>query len=132
MHETVCALLITATTMALQSSSPSSWVDVWQGELEGLPSVVLTLATDGGQLQGTLVLNGISSNDGNPRIAVHEAHVLLRPALHGSYLSFAVKRQRGSGTTMDFTVEQSSANSAKIHCLNCGDEAPIVAITKQD
>ena len=57
MHETVCALLITATTMALQSSSPSSWVDVWQGELEGLPSVVLTLATDGGQLQGTLVLN---------------------------------------------------------------------------
>jgi hypothetical protein len=43
-----------------------------------------------------------------------------------------VKRQRGSGTTVDFTVEQTSNNSAKIHCLNCGDDAPVVEITRKD
>jgi len=132
MQETLCALIIATTAVAVQSSNPSNWVGVWQGELDGLPSVVLTLATDSGQLQGTLVLNGINNNDGKPHIAVREAHVLLHPVLNGSSLSFEVKRQRGSGTSMDFTVEQTSGNSARIHCLNCGDNTPTVEITKQD
>lgn len=132
MQETLCAFLIATTTIAIQSSTPSNWTGVWQGELDGLPSVVLTLATDSGQLQGTLVLNGINNNSGSSHISVREAHVLLHPALNGNSLSFAVKRQRGAGTTMEFTVEQTSGNSAKIHCLNCGDDAPIVEITKQD
>jgi hypothetical protein len=118
MQETLCALLVAATTVAIQSSSPSDWIGVWQGELDGQPSIVLTLAMDEGTLQGTLVLNGINNNGGSPHIAVHEAHVLLHPSLHGSSLSFAVKRQRGSGTTMDFSAKQTSNHSAKIHCLN--------------
>ena len=132
MQHTLCALLMAATTMTLQSSGPSEWVGVWQGELDGLPSVVLTLATDNGKLEGTLVLNGINSSDGTPRIAVHEAHVILHPALNGSSLSFAVKRQRGSGSTMEFTAEQNSGNSAKLRCLNCGEDSPVVEITRQD
>lgn len=131
MQQTLCAFLIAATTMAVQSSNPSNWVGVWQGELEGLPSVILTLATDDGSLQGTLVLNGINGEGGTPHIAVRETHVLLHPKLNGMTLSFEVKGYRGgSGTTMDFTVEQTSSRSAIIHCLNCGEDAPAVEITK--
>jgi hypothetical protein len=132
MQENLCALLIAATTLAVQSSSPSNWVGVWQGELEGLPSVILTLATDDGSLQGTLVLNGISGEGGTPHISVRETHVLLHPKLSGMALSFEVKGLRGSSRIMDFTVEQTSSSRAAIHCLNCGDNAPVVEITKAD
>ena len=133
MQQTLCAFLIAATTMAVQSSTPSNWVGVWQGELEGLPSIILTLATDDGSLQATLVLNGINGEGGTPHIAVRETHVLLHPKLSGMTLSFEVKGHRGgSSTTMDFTVEQTSSRSATIHCLNCGEDAPAVEITKAD
>ena len=61
MHETICALLIAATTLAAQSTNPSDWIGVWQGELDSLPSVTLTLAEDTGTLEGTLVLNIITA-----------------------------------------------------------------------
>ena len=132
MQETFCALLIAATSVAAQSSSSSNWVGVWQGELDGIPSIVLTLATDGGTLQGTLVLNGINNEGGKPHIAVRETHALLHPTMSGKTLTFTVKGVRPSRTTMDFTVDQTSDTTAKIHCLNCGADAPIVDITKLD
>jgi hypothetical protein len=133
MHETLCALLIsTACVAAVQSSASADWIGVWQGELDGQPSVILTLAADGGMLEGTLVLNGISRDGGAPRVAVREAHVLLHPQVNGTTLSFEVKHLRGSATSADFTVEMSSSGNAKIHCLNCGDNAPVIEIAKQD
>ena len=65
MQETFCALFIAATTLAAQSTSPSDWAGVWQGELDGQPSVVLTLARDNGTLEGTLVLNVINAMAAN-------------------------------------------------------------------
>ena len=132
MQETLCAFLIAATTISIQSSTPSDWVGVWQTELDGQPSTILTLADDDGTLQGTLVLNGISLDGGVAHVAVRETHFLLHPALTGTTLSFEVKRLRGSATTMNFSVEKTSKRAAKIHCLNCGGDAPIVEITKQD
>ena len=125
MHETLCALFLsTAILAATQSSGPSDWVGVWQAELDGQPSTILTLATDDGSLQGTLVLNGISREGGEPHIAVQETHVLLHPTLNGKTLSFAVKGIRRSNSTMKFTVEQSSSSTAQIHCLDCGERCP--------
>jgi hypothetical protein len=130
MQETLCALLIAAATV--QSSSPFDWIGVWQAEIDGQPNVVLTLAADSGSIAGTLVLNGISRDGGQPHIAVREAHVLLHPTLSGMTLSFEVRGIRGSGRMMSFTVEETSNERAKIHCLNCGADAPVVEITKQD
>jgi hypothetical protein len=132
MHETLCALLIATTTIAAQSSTPSDFVGVWQAELDGQPSTILTLAADDGTLQGTLVLNGISRDGGSPHVAVRETHALLHPVLNGTKLSFALKGVRGSSTTMNFIVELTAHEQAKLHCLNCGDDAPTVEITKQD
>jgi len=132
MHETLCALLIATTTVAIQSSNPSDWVGVWQGELDGQPSVVLTLARDNGALEGTLVLNIISRDGGQPHIIAHEPHTLMQLHLEGARLSFHLKRIDGSSRPMDFNVELTSHEHAKIHCLNCGDKAPNVEITKQD
>jgi hypothetical protein len=33
---------------------------------------------------------------------------------------------------MNFTVIVATRSKATIHCLNCGDDAPVVEITKED
>lgn len=132
MQETLCALLIAATTIAAQSSSSSNWVGVWQGELDGQPSVVLTLAQDNGALEGTLVLNIISRDDGHAHIIAHEPHTLIQPRVDRARLSFRLKRIDGSAAPIDFTAELTAHDHAKIHCLNCGDDAPTVEMIKQD
>ncbi|HTM17639.1 MAG TPA: hypothetical protein VL135_12070, partial [Terracidiphilus sp.] len=77
-------------------------------------------------------LNGINNESGQARIAVREPHVLLHTKVDGDSLSFEVKRLRGSITPMDFSVELTAHDHAKIRCLNCGDDAPNVEISKHD
>src|SRR5690242_893399 len=86
------ALIIAGLPATAQDSVDAGWIGVWQGELDGLPSAILTLAKDDGKLDGTLVLNGISRSGGTPHIAVREAHVLMHPKLNGNTLSFDLKR----------------------------------------
>ena len=128
----VCVGMIALCSAASQSDTEAGWVGVWQGELDGQPSVSLTLAEDTGTLEGTLVLNGISRDGGQPHIAVREAHVLVRPRVDGHTLSFQLKRLTPSSPMMNFTVIVATRSKATIHCLNCGDDAPVVEITKED
>ncbi|MGA9583991.1 MAG: hypothetical protein WBQ95_01620 [Terracidiphilus sp.] len=128
----VCAVVLTLCSAAAQSDSDASWVGVWQGELDGQPSVILTLAEDTGALEGTLVLNGISRDGGKAHIAVRESHVLVHRLLEGPTLSFQVKRLDASSPSMDFTVTLKTGGNATIHCLNCGRDAPVVEIRKED
>ena len=128
----VCVGVIVLCSAAAQSDSDSGWVGVWQGELSGQPSVILTLAEDTGALEGTLVLNIISREDGRARVVAREPHVLVRPSLDGRTLSFQLKRLDPSSPTMDFTVTLAAKGTAKIHCMNCGEDAPVVEITRED
>ena len=132
MHDTLCALFMsTALLAATQSNNPSDWVGVWEGELDGQPSVTLTLAQDNGALEGTLVLNIIARDGGQARIVAHEPHTLMEPHVEGLTLSFQLRRIDETSGPMRFHVQMTSREKATIHCLNCGD-APVVEISKQD
>ena len=124
------AFVVFATTTALPNTNPSDWIGVWQGDLDGQPGVVLTLAEDNGSLDGTLVLNVVSRDGGQPHIIAHEPHTLVQPRLDGARLSFRVKRMDGSSAPTEFTAELTSPDHARIHCLNCGDDAPTVEMTR--
>ena len=128
----VCVGMIMMCCAAAQSNSGSGWVGVWQGELDGQPSVILTLAEDTGALEGTLVLNIIKREGGQAHIVAHEPHVLVHPMIDGSRLSFQLKRLNPSSPMMDFTVTLTAQRSARIHCLTCGNDAPEVEMTKED
>ena len=132
MANALCVWIAGAAMAHAQDAVRTSWLGVWQAQLDGLPSLILTLAEDTGSLEGTLVLNGINTDVGGPHIAVHEVHVLVHLRQSGMTLSFAVKGDRGSNTVMRFTIEQTSDSTAKIHCLDCGADAPVVEITKLD
>jgi len=92
--------------------------------------VTLTLAEDSGELAGTVVLNIISREGGQPHVIGLEPHVLVRPHVENNKLSFELRRIDKSSEPMNFTVVRSSDDKARIHCLNCGVEAPIVDLVK--
>jgi hypothetical protein len=126
----VCLLFTSAGIAAAQGDSDAAWIGVWLAELDGQPSVTLTLAKDTGALDGTIVLNIITRQDGQPHVIASEPHVLIHPRLESSTLSFGLKKIDGSGDLMNFTVALDAEGKAKIHCLNCGVDAPVVELAK--
>ena len=128
----VCVMMLAASLAAAQSDQDAGWVGTWRAEFGGQPSALLTLATDNGPLEGTLVLNGISRDGGQPHIAVRETHVLMHPRLEGRTLSFQVRRMDDSSPLMKFAVDLTAQGKARIHCLNCGNETPVVELVKED
>lgn len=127
-----CILLVSASAVSAQSKDPMAWAGVWQGQLDGQPSVTLTLAEDTGELGGTVVLNIINRDGGQPHVVAREAHVLVRPRLEADKLSFELMRLNKSEAPMNFTVVFMSEGRAQIHCLNCGENAPIVDLVKEN
>jgi hypothetical protein len=119
-----------ATVAFAQSSGDAAWIGVWQGTLDGQPSVTLTLAKDTGELDGTIVLNIISREGGQPHVVAMEPHVLLHPHLVSDNLSFQLKRLNPTSDPMNFTVALTLDGKARIHCLNCGPDAPTVDLVK--
>jgi hypothetical protein len=117
-------------TCAAAAESPfnAQWDGVWQGQLDGQPSVTLTLAEDTGELGGTLVLNVVEKENGQARVAATEPHVLVHPRIEGNLLSFGVKKP--DGDLINFTVVLTPEGKARIHCTNCGAEAPVVDMTR--
>jgi hypothetical protein len=128
----VCAAIaLLAHAAAAQASANSAWTGVWQGQLDGQPSVTLTLAEDGGALGGTLVLDLIErQQDGPARVVAIDPHVLLRTHADGNRLSFEVMRRNDSGPPMRFTVALDSGAKAHLHCQNCGPDAPIAELVR--
>jgi hypothetical protein len=110
------------------SASSEKWLGVWQGELNGQPSVVLTLADDVGELGGTVVLNIIQNDNGQAREVAKEPHVLMNPRVDGEILAFQFRKLDGG--LLDFTVKLTAADKAKIHCSNCGADAPIADLVR--
>ncbi len=124
----LCAAILFAAASQSQSVNRANWLGVWQGESDGHPSAVLTLADDTGELGGTLVLNRLKNEGGQARIVAVEPHVLLNPRSDGDGMAFQCRKPDGG--VLSFSVRLIAANKATIHCLNCGPDAPTVEIVR--
>jgi hypothetical protein len=125
------AALLLACAAAAQAPATATWKGVWQGELDGQPSVILTLADDSGSLGGTVVFNAIErQTQGPPRVASIQPHLLLDPQAKGDTLSFQIMRPDHSETPLKFTVMLDGNDKAHIHCLNCGPDAPVAGLVR--
>lgn len=115
-----------------ENSSYSQFVGIWHADLDGQPTGTLTLATDTGELGGTVVLDMVSDRSGTPRVIASEPHVLMNPRVSGNTLSFQVKMKRPDGAILvpTFTVTLTSLGKAGIHCVTCGAKAPVAELTK--
>lgn len=125
--------LTAACTLALaQSANHDNWIGIWQADTDGLSTGTLTLAADTGQIGGTIVLDMVSRDGGQPHIMESEPHVLINPRLANDRLSFQVKMKRPSGSivTASFEVRRIASDKATIHCESCGPDAPVVPLMR--
>jgi hypothetical protein len=112
-----------------QAAGNAAWVGVWQGELDGQPSVTLTLAEDTGELGGTVVLNMVSREGGSPHVIGSESHVLLHPRIDGRTLSFQAKQSRNN-RELQVAVTITADGKAQLRCLNCGVDSPATELVR--
>ena len=98
------------------------WTGVWQGNLDGVPAVTLTLANDAGEANGTIVFHAIKNENGHAYSFSTEPHTLIHPRIEGNILSFQVIRGNGSAEVLNMSVELGKDGNVQFTCSNCGPE----------
>ncbi len=133
MRSVITTLAISMLALAAVAAEPAGktgWIGVWHAELDGQPGTTLTLADDTGELGGTLVMNMVSREGGQPHVIATDPHVLVAPRLNGNTLAFSVKRIHRTDEPAQFTVVLTGDGKAEIHCLTCGSDAPVVELVR--
>ena len=143
------SLLVAATLMAASNSTAQTapaaaesidkpfihpkWSGVWQGTLDGVPAVTLTLADDAGEANGTIVFHAIKNENGHAFSFSTEPHTLIQPRVNGidgNTISFQVRRGNGSSEILNMAVELRKDGNVKFACSNCGPEGTKADLTR--
>jgi hypothetical protein len=125
---TIAAMLSTAANAQTAAQSIDKpfihpvWTGVWQGNLDGVPAVILTLANDAGEANGTIVFHAIKNENGHAYSFSTEPHTLIHPRVDGNMISFQVKRGNGSSEILNMSVELNKDGNVQFTCSNCGPE----------
>lgn len=122
--------MLALASAAAQPAGVTDWIGVWHAELDGQPGTTLTLADDTGELGGTLVMNMVSREGGQPHVIATDPHVLIAPRVNGDTLTFSVKRMHRTDQPAQFSVVLVGDGKAKAHCLTCGADAPVVELVR--
>lgn len=123
------ALAISAAAAAGQSRPDAAWVGVWQAELDGQVSVVITLGNDPGAVGGTIVFNVVAKKDGPAYILGRDAHVMTNTRLAGDDLAFEVFRH-SDGRDLHLTMHRNADDTAELECTECGSPKVTLARIK--
>jgi hypothetical protein len=129
----IAATLAAASSAVAQTAAQSidkpfvhpKWTGVWQGALDGVPAVTLTLADDAGEANGTIVFHAIKNDHGHAYAFSTEPHTLIHPRIEGAdgnTISFQVKRGNGSTEILNMSVELGEDGNVHFACSNCGAE----------
>jgi hypothetical protein len=126
----IAAMLVIASSAIAQTAAQSidkpfvhpRWTGVWQGTLDGVPSVTLTLADDAGEANGTIVFHAIKNDHGHAYSFSTEPHTLIQPRVEGNAISFQVKRGNGSDEILNMRVELGEDGNIRFACSNCGPQ----------
>jgi hypothetical protein len=117
---TVTALLLLLGIAWAGNPAPRSLAGTWQGELDEVPAVTLTLrAVPPGEVAGMVVFYMIQ----NGVVAGEDKHLLIQPRLEGRRLSFRV-----IPPDIRFEVTFESDNAAVMKRL--GDDPLVVRLKK--
>jgi len=138
-----CAItaLLAASSAIAQTTAQSidkplvhpKWTGVWQGTLDGVPSVTLTLADDAGEPNGTIVFHAIKNDHGHAYSFSTEPHTLIQPRFSGTdgnTISFQVKRGNGFAEILNMVVTLGEDGVIQFKCSNCGPDGTKAALAR--
>jgi hypothetical protein len=116
-----CALIALACGVQAATAGQESWVGVWQAKVENKPGMTLTLASDTGELGGTIVFEAFDRMES--RLVARDPHTLMHAHLDGKVLSFQVNGCCGKSGIFNMTAEFTTEGKLRIRCANCGSDA---------
>ncbi len=111
--------LIFAQAVAEPQKANERWIGMWQGQLDGQPGVILTLAERNGQLDGTVVFN-IVIRQPQPHVVASEPLMLQSTIVDGGTLHFRVRAFKNR-PDLQYDLKANEDGTAHLKCLNCGD-----------
>lgn len=131
-----------AISVGQSKGSAHEWVGVWNVTDPAKAGGVVTIADDGGSLQGTITFN-VKDRETDKRIAI-EVRSLVNPHVEGNAVVFQVRgilkpHLRGE-TDVDTAkdtelaqvrLEPAGAGKAMMVCANCGSSEPIAMAKEQ-
>ena len=110
MKSRALALIAGLATAPLAAESPI--VGTWQGKLDGVPAVTLTVKEDGPAWSGTIIFYKILDDGSGPKVTGQDTSVLINPKLEGNVLSFQVKDSNEA--LIGFQMELTGSNEAEL------------------
>ena len=96
-------LVLIAALAGGSTAAESPLAGTWEGKMDGVPAVTLTLKEAGGALSGTIVFYKIVDDGSGPKVAGKDTAVLVNPKQEGKVLSFQVKGPNDA--LIDFQME---------------------------
>lgn len=108
--------------VAAQPTDAKQWVGVWRGDLEGQPGVIVTLGSDAGDIEGTIVFNVVARDGGEAHVIGHDAHVMTHIQANDGAIQFQVIRH-SDGRDMHLTLRLKEDGAAQLECGDCGGPA---------
>ena len=121
--------LIAASTSA---ASDSAIAGTWQGKMDGLPMITLTVQDNDGKLSGTVTFYRIVDDGSGPRVDGKNNSEMVNPKLEGKSFSFQIKNSNGGMDT--FKMELTGKNEARMSGITTtsnGSDSPEIKLVRQ-
>ena len=101
--------------VAVPAGSPID--GTWQGKMNNLPVVTLSVKDDGGKLSGTITFYKVIDDGSGPTVAGKDTLDLVNPKLEGKTFTFEVKTPSGEMRKMVFQITGENEGSLKVHAV---------------
>lgn len=100
-------VIITVALLGGLAAAESPLDGTWQGKMDGVPAVAVTVKDNGGKLSGTVTFYRIVNDGSGPRAEGKNTSDLVNPKLEGKTLSFQVRNPNNelSSFQMELTAE---------------------------
>ena len=106
-------LILIAALASGPLAAESPIVGTWQGKMDGVPAVTLTVKEEGPGWTGTIVFYRLVDEGSGPQVAGKDTRILVDPKLEGKVLSFQVKDQNDNAL-IGFQFELTGADEGEL------------------
>ena len=126
----LCVAALAVTQNSKTGSVKSSFAGTWEGRMNDLPGIDLTV-TDGGKIGGTITFYLQQRTDNGPwHVTDKFTTALLAPRMEGQTMTFEVLHFRSHGSSelgpnVKFRLEMTGANDLLLHKLDDPSTPPM-------
>jgi len=134
MHTLLAVMLLAVALLAgiAAAENDSPIAGTWQGKMEDVPVVTLTLKDDHGTLSGAMISYKIVNDGSGPQVAGKSSTDMISPKLDGKIFSYQVKDSNGD--LVSYQMELTGKNEGKFKgkaTTTGGGESPEIKMIRE-